>query len=253
MALLEVRNLTKYFGGLAALDGLDFDIHEGEILGLIGPNGAGKTTVFNMITGTLRHTHGEILFMGRKITGFKPHKIAKLGAVRTFQVTTLFGEMTVIQNVILGTHQKSEIGFWGALWNTRLTQSKENRSKEEVQKILKFMGLKDVEGELARNLPHGHQRRLELAIALAAKPKLLLMDEPLTGMNHEEVEDMLERINRIREEKRTILLVEHNMRAVTSICDRIIVLSFGKKIAEGSPQEIIQNEKVIEAYLGVEA
>lgn len=191
--------------------------------------------------------------MGRKITGLKPHQIAKLGAVRTFQVTTLFGDMSVMQNVILGGHQKSEIGFWGALWNTRLTQSKENHSKEEVQKILEFMGLKEVEGELARNLPHGHQRRLELAIALAAKPNLLLMDEPLTGMNHEEVEDMLERINRIREEERTILLVEHNMRAVTSICDRIIVLSFGKKIAEGSPQEIIQNEKVIEAYLGVEA
>jgi branched-chain amino acid transport system ATP-binding protein len=253
MALLEVRNLTKYFGGLAALDGLDFDIHEGEILGLIGPNGAGKTTVFNMITGTLRHTHGEILFMGRKITGLKPHKIAKLGAVRTFQVTTLFGDMTVIQNVILGGHQKSEIGFWGALWNTRFNRSKEIRSREEAEKILAFMGLKDQEDELAKNLPHGHQRRLELAIALAAKPKLLLMDEPLTGMNHEEVEDMLERINRIREEERTILLVEHNMRAVTSICDRIIVLSFGKKIAEGSPQEIIQNEKVIEAYLGVEA
>jgi len=253
MALLEVRNLTKHFGGLAALDGLDFDIHEGEILGLIGPNGAGKTTVFNMITGTLRHTRGEIRFMRRKITGLKPHQIAKLGAVRTFQVTTLFGEMSVMQNVILGTHQKSGIGFWGALWNTRLTQNKEYQSKEEGQKILEFMGLKDVEDELARNLPHGYQRRLELAIALAAKPRLLLMDEPLTGMNNEEVRDMLGRINRIREEDRTILLVEHNIRAVTSICDRIVVLSFGKKIAEGPPQEIIQNEKVIEAYLGVEA
>jgi branched-chain amino acid transport system ATP-binding protein len=253
MALLEVRNLTKHFGGLAALDGLDFDIHEGEILGLIGPNGAGKTTVFNMITGTLRHTRGEIRYMGRRLTGLKPHQIAELGAVRTFQVTTLFGNMTAIQNVILGGHQKSGIGFWGALWNTRLTQSKESHSKEEAQEILEFMGLKDQEEELARNLPHGHQRRLELAIALAAKPKLLLMDEPLTGMNHEEVKDMLERINRIRKEGRTILLVEHNMRAVTSICDRIIVLSFGKKIAEGPPQEIIQNEKVIEAYLGVEA
>jgi branched-chain amino acid transport system ATP-binding protein len=252
MALLEVRNLTKYFGGLAALDGLGFDIHEGEILGLIGPNGAGKTTVFNMITGTLRHTHGEILFLGTKITGLKPHQIAQQGAIRTFQVTTLFGEMTVIQNVILGTHQKSKIGFLGALWNTRLTRSEEKHSKEEAQKILGFMGLSDVENELAKNLPHGHQRRLELAIALAANPKLLLMDEPLTGMNHEEVRDMLKRVARIREEGRTILLVEHNMKAVTSICDRIIVLSFGKKIAEGPPQEIIQNEKVIEAYLGAE-
>jgi branched-chain amino acid transport system ATP-binding protein len=161
--------------------------------------------------------------------------------------------MSVIQNVILGGHQKSEIGFWGSLWNTRFTRSKEIRSGEEAEKILAFMGLKDQGDELAKNLAHGHQRCLELAIALAAKPKLLLMDEPLTGMNHEEVKDMLERIEQIRGEGRTILLVEHNMRAVTSICDRIIVLSFGKKIAEGSPQEIIQNEKVIEAYLGVEA
>jgi len=253
MALLEVRNLTKHFGGLAALDGLDLDINEGEILGLIGPNGAGKTTVFNMITGTLRHTRGEILLMGRKITGLKPNRIAGLGAVRTFQVTTLFGDMTVIQNVILGGHQKSGIGFWGALWNTRFTRRREISSREEAEKILEFMGLKDQEEEFAKNLPHGYQRRLELAIALAAQPKLLLMDEPLTGMNHEEVKDMLERIARIRKEGRTILLVEHNMRAVTSICDRIVVLSFGKKIAEGPPQEIIQNEKVIEAYLGVEA
>jgi branched-chain amino acid transport system ATP-binding protein len=252
MALLEVRNLTKRFGGLSALDGLTFDVHEGEILGLIGPNGAGKTTVFNMITGTLRQTRGEIRFMGRKITGLKPNKIAGLGAVRTFQVTTLFGDMTVIQNVILGGHQKSGIGFWGAVWNTRFTRNREINSREQAEKILEFMGLEDQEEELARNLPHGYQRRLELAIALAAQPKLLLMDEPLTGMNHEEVKDMLERIGRIRQEGRTILLVEHNMKAVTSICGRIVVLSFGKKIAEGSPQEIIQNEKVVEAYLGVE-
>ena len=251
MALLEVRNLTKHFGGLSALDGLTFDIHEGEILGLIGPNGAGKTTVFNMITGTLRQTSGEIRFMGRKITGLKPNKIAGLGAVRTFQVTTLFGDMSVIQNVILGSHQKSRIGFWGALWNTRFTRNMEIESREEAKRILEFMGLKDQE-EFAKNLPHGFQRRLELAIALAAQPKLLLMDEPLTGMNHEEVKDMLERIARIRQEGRTILLVEHNMKAVTSICDRIVVLSFGKKIAEGSPREILQNEKVVEAYLGVE-
>jgi len=253
MALLEVRYLTKYFGGLAALDQLDFIIHEGEILGLIGPNGAGKTTVFNMITGTLRSTGGEILFMGRRITGLKPNKIAGLGIVRTFQITTLFGDMTVHGNVILGGHRKSGIGFWGALWNTHSTQDKEVSSQEEANKILEFMGLKGHENELAKNLPHGYQRRLELAIALGAQPKLLLMDEPLTGMNHEEVKDMLERITQIRQEGRTILLVEHNMKAVTSICDRIVVLSFGKKIAEGPPQEVIRNEKVIEAYLGTEA
>lgn len=252
MTLLEVKNLTKFFGGLTAVSGLNFRIDEGEIVGLIGPNGAGKTTVFNMITGTFRPTRGEILFMGKKINRLNPNKIAQLGVVRTFQLTNLFNDMTVTQNVILGSHQKSGMGLWGSLWNTQSTRRKEADSEKEANHTLKFMGLAEHQDMLAKNLPHGQQRHLEVAIALAAKPRLLLLDEPLQGMNHEEVQDMVNRIAEIRREGKTILLVEHNMRAVTSICNRVIVLNFGEKIDEGSPQKVMQNPEVIAAYLGEE-
>ena len=252
MALLNVNNLTKRFGGLVAVHGLDFDIKEGEIAGLIGPNGAGKTTVFNMITGTFRPTRGEILFAGKKIHHLKPNRIAALGIVRTFQLTNLFGDMTVIENVILGFHQKSGIGLWGSLFNTPSARTREAHSEKDAKETLKFMGLADQQDMLAKSLTHGQQRRLEVAIALAAKPELLLLDEPLQGMNHEEVKDMVERIAKIRQEGKTILIVEHNMRAVTSICDRVVVLNFGEKIDEGSPEVVMQNPQVIEAYLGVD-
>ena len=252
MTLLNVKNLTKRFGGLVAVHGLDFDIKKGEIAGLIGPNGAGKTTVFNMITGTFRPTRGEILFAGKKIHRLKPNRIAELGIVRTFQLTNLFGDMTVTENVILGFHQKSGIGLWGSLFNTRSSRTREAHSENDAKETLKFMGLADQKDMLARSLTHGQQRRLEVAIALAAKPELLLLDEPLQGMNHEEVKDMVERIAKIRQEGKTILIVEHNMRAVTSICDRVVVLNFGEKIDEGSPEVVMQNPQVIEAYLGVD-
>jgi len=250
--LLEAKNLTKQFGGLLAVNRLDFSINQGEIIGLIGPNGAGKTTVFNMMTGTFRPTRGEVIFRGEKIGRLKPNRIAQLGVVRSFQLTNLFGDMTVIQNVILGSHQKSGIGLWGSLWSTKVTRRKEIESEREAVRTLEFMGLVEHQRMLAKNLTHGQQRRLEVAVALAAKPEILLLDEPLQGMNHEEVKDMLNRIAEIRRGGKTILLVEHNMRAVTSICDRVIVLNFGEKIDEGSPQKVMQNPEVIEAYLGVE-
>lgn len=252
MALLEIHHLTKRFGGLTAVNELDFDVSEGEIVGLIGPNGAGKTTVFSMIAGTLRPTTGEIVFKGGRIHSLSPNKIARKGIVRTFQLTNLFGDMTVIDNVVLGSHQKSGIGLWTSLLNTASSRKKEEFSLKEADRILDFMGLVANRDTVAKNLTHGQQRRLEVAIALAAQPTLLLLDEPLAGMNHEEVIDMVERISEIRRKKMTILIVEHNMKAVMSTCDRIVVLNFGLKIAEGSPESVMQNQDVIQAYLGVD-
>jgi branched-chain amino acid transport system ATP-binding protein len=252
MNLLDVNNLTKRFGGLVAVNGLDFSIREGEIVGLIGPNGAGKTTVFNMIAGMFRPTRGEIAFMSKKIHHLKTSKIAQLGVVRTFQLTNLFGDMTVMQNVIVGSHQRLGITVWGSLLNTKSARGKEANANKEADATLSFMGLSGYQDILAKNLTHGLQRRLEVAIALAAKPALLLLDEPLQGMNHEEVKGMLDCVTEIRRQGKTILLVEHNMKAVTSICERVVVLNFGEKIDEGSPQTVMQNPEVIEAYLGVE-
>jgi branched-chain amino acid transport system ATP-binding protein len=252
MNLLDVKNLTKRFGGLVAVNGLDFSIREGEIMGLIGPNGAGKTTVFNMIAGMFRPTRGEIVFMNKRIHRLKTSKIAQLGVVRTFQLTNIFGDMTVMQNVIVASHQRLGISIWGSLSNTRSARRKEAEAGREAETILEFMGLGGHREMLARNLTHGLQRRLEVAIALAAKPTLLLLDEPLQGMNHEEVKGMLDCIVEIQRQGKTILLVEHNMKAVTSICERIVVLNFGEKIDEGVPQKVMKNPEVIEAYLGVD-
>jgi ABC-type branched-subunit amino acid transport system ATPase component len=247
MPLLETRALTKRFDGLAAVNGVDLAVEQGEIVGLIGPNGAGKTTCFNLLSGFLRPTSGTIRFAGEDITGLRSHRIVRRGLVRTFQLTTLFAEMTVLENVLLGLHLHSETGLGRALWNRRPFPSAEIDASREV---LEFVGLSGQVDQPAKNLPHGYQRVLGIAMALAARPRLLLLDEPVTGMNLDESGHVMALVKTIRDRGTTILLVEHNMRAVMGTCERIVVLNFGQKLAEGRPAEVSTNPDVIQAYLG---
>ena len=250
MSLLEVRNLDKQFGGLRALHDVELDVHESEILGLIGPNGAGKTTLFNVITGTLPTLHGVIRFKGEDITGMRMDEIARRGIGRTFQSSVIFMETSVFDNVFTAFHVHYRQPRWKAFFHTPGVIREERSIKESVMGILKFMGLASVQTELAANLPHGHQRILGICLALALKPALLLLDEPATGMNPVETSMLVELIRKIRERGTTIIIVEHDMKAIMTLCDRIIVLNYGTKIAEGSPEQIRSNEEVIEAYLG---
>jgi branched-chain amino acid transport system ATP-binding protein len=251
MALLELKNVSRYFGGLAALSHLDMSARDGEIVGLIGPNGAGKTTVFNVITGVYRPTGGQVWLDGESIAGLAPHVIARRGIVRTFQTTTLFSGLSVLENVLVGLHLVARTGLGEAVFNTAPYRTKEDDLYHRARDILAFLGLSDAEHEMAGNLAYGHQRRLSICIALAAAPRLLLLDEPLAGMNPNEVAAMMELIKSIRNQRGIgIVLVEHNMRAVTSLCERIVVLNFGQKIAEGAAAEIREDPRVIDAYLG---
>ena len=252
MALLEIKGLTKHFGGLSALNNLDLTVKKGEIVGLIGPNGAGKTTAFNVIMGTFAPSKGKVLFKGKDITGLKPHIIVQKGLVRSFQRTILFSEMTILQNILLGFHLAARTGFWGCLFNTASTRNRQKMAFEKAEEIADFMGLGNIKSQYAKNLPHGNQRLLGVAIALATNPDLILMDEPVTGMNAEETDSMMGKIRQIRDRGVTILLVEHDMRLVMNICERLCVLDFGTKIAEGSPEQICKNREVITAYLGSE-
>ena len=251
MALLEIRKLTKAFGGLIAVDDLDLDIHKGEIFGLIGPNGAGKTTVFNLVSGMLSCTRGEVFYGGEDITGLNMYKIAARGLVRTFQLPTLFSSFTVFRNMLVGLHLQAEMGFWKNLFNTSDTKKRESEILARANEILQEVGLANRKDELASNLPHGHRRLLQVAISLGCEPKLLLLDEPFTGMNMEEVNEMMELIKKLNQNCGiTFIIVEHNIKALMDVSHRVGVLNFGKKIAEGTPEEISKNESVIRAYLG---
>jgi len=252
MALLEIRNLTKYFGGLAAINGVDMNINESEILGLIGPNGAGKSTLFNMVNGTDRPSSGKITFKGHDITGLPTHRIAKMGIGRTFQATTLFMNETVLENVLTGFHLRYKTELWKAFLHTPACRHEDRTCRLQAGEILEFMGLQSLKNEIARNLPHGHQRILGICLALATRPSLLLLDEPATGMHPEEMNNLVRLIKKLREGGITIVVVEHHMQAVMNLCDRLVVLNFGKKIAEGVPEEIRKNKEVIEAYLGTD-
>jgi len=249
--LLETKRLTKFFGGLAAVSQLDMHVNRGEIVGLIGPNGAGKTTVFNLVTGFLRPTGGKVLFDGKDITGKKPHATAKIGIGRTFQLAYLLPDFTVLENVVASFYLYPKSGFWEAIFNTSAYRKKEEYIVNQAREILRFVGLEKVTDELAKNLPHGYQKVLGVARALAVKPRLLLLDEPIAGMSHDEIDFSLRAFEKMRSQGMTILLVEHNM-GIMSICDRIMVLNFGHKIAEGTPGEVRQNEGVIQAYFGSE-
>jgi branched-chain amino acid transport system ATP-binding protein len=250
MNVLQVKNITKKFGGLSAVDSVSLETNEGEILTVIGPNGAGKSTLFKLITGFLKPTVGQVFFMGEKITGLAPHLIARRGIVRTFQETTIFRDMTALQNVAISHHQLFRATATGIFFNSRKAREDVNRFMESAAEILEYLGLGAVKHEVASNLPHGHLRALGIAIAMAVKPKLLLLDEPFAGMNIDETDKALEMVDGIRKRGVTVMLVEHDMRAVMRISDRIVVLNFGNKIAEGKPIEIQNNETVIEAYLG---
>jgi branched-chain amino acid transport system ATP-binding protein len=250
MALLEIRKVNKQFGGLAALNKVDLDVFDSEILGLIGPNGAGKTTLFNIVSGFFPATGGSVTFKGKDITDLRADQIAQAGIARTFQQTNLFMQATVFDNVFTGFYMHYRQPGWKAFLHTRSVKNEEVAIKEKVRELLEMMGLVSMKDELAVNLPHGHQRILGVCIALGCNPKLLLLDEPMTGMNPTETQVMVDLIKKIRDKGVTIVLVEHDMKAVMSLCERIVALNYGKIIAEGLPEDITVNSEVIEAYLG---
>jgi branched-chain amino acid transport system ATP-binding protein len=247
--LLDVTRLTKYFGGLAAVKDLDVSVAEGEIVGLIGPNGAGKSTIFNLITGVIRPTTGKVVFDGKDITNKKSHIIAELGIGRSFQLNPLFGDFSVSENVVASFHLRPRSSLLATYFNTTSYRRNEADIARQSLEILRLVGLDKVKDELAKNLPHGYQKMLGVARALAVKPRLLLLDEPLAGMNQDEIEFTMAAIRKTQQLGVTIVLVEHNMR-IMDLCDRVIVINFGQKIAEGPPDEIRRNQEVVRAYLG---
>lgn len=251
MALLEATNITKIFGGLVAVNDVTFTVEPGSIVSVIGPNGAGKTTFFNVLTGIYKPDKGRVIFAGRDITGWRSDQIAALGMRRTFQNIRLFGNMTVLENVLIGMHVHLHSSIWSIIFRGRNMLREEAKARNKAIELLSFVGIADKRDELAKNLPYGDQRRLEIARAMAGEPKIVLLDEPTAGMNPHETAEATQLIKRLRDERGiTVILIEHDMRLVMSISERISVLDYGSKIAEGDVQAIRTNSRVIEAYLG---